>query len=248
MLHALEHRVLLAVTTNLTDGLLTVFGTSGHDDINIDILQNGVTVKDAGNVIFSTPINSLDVHAGILVKAKSGADTVFVNSNEAGFITTVLGQSGSDTLTILSFHGRGGVVYGGPGADTIVTDTQITGSGIGAQIFGNAGNDKITSTSGSGAGGSNIDGGAGNDDITVVSQDFAASGNTVRGSSGDDVIRGGAIADNLFGGAGKDQLFGNAGNDSLDGGTGKDAIDGGADSDTAVNSKQDTFLNVETLV
>jgi Ca2+-binding RTX toxin-like protein len=248
MLHALERRAYLAVTTDLTAGLLTVFGTSGVDDIHIDVLQNGVTVKDKGNVIFSTPLNSLDVFAGILVNAKSGADTVFVNSNEAGFITTVCGQSGNDELTILSFHGKGGVVYGGPGSDTIVTDTEITGSGVGAQIYGNAGDDKITSTSGAGGSGSSIDGGAGDDDITVISQQLAASGNTVHGSSGDDVIRGGDLADNLFGGPGKDHLYGNGGDDALDGGAGRDFVDGGAGKDSAINSRFDSYANIETLV
>jgi Ca2+-binding RTX toxin-like protein len=248
MLAALESRVHLAVTTSLNSGVLTVLGTSGHDEISIDVLQGGVAVKDAGNVIFSTPINSLDVHAGIVVKARSGRDTVLVNSNEAIFRTTVMGQSGHDRLTILSFHGRGGVIFGGPGSDTITTDTQITGSPEGAQVFGNAGNDRIICTNGSGAAGSSIDGGAGNDQITVVSQEFAAGGSTARGSSGNDIIRGGNLADHLFGGAGRDHLFGGAGADSLNGGAGRDTVDGGADSDTAINSKQDTFIDVETLV
>jgi hypothetical protein len=42
--------------------------------------------------------------------------------------------------------------------------------------------------------------------------------------------------------------LGAAGADALDGGAGRDHIDGGADADSAVNSKQDTFVNVETLI
>jgi Ca2+-binding RTX toxin-like protein len=62
------------------------------------------------------------------------------------------------------------------------------------------------------------------------------------------VIHGGNLADQLFGDAGKDHLFGGKGDDTMDGGAGKDALDGEDGNDTAVNSGQDTFTNVENLI
>ncbi|HEY7087746.1 MAG TPA: hypothetical protein VH518_06620 [Tepidisphaeraceae bacterium] len=251
MIQTLEPRLFLSgVTTNLTAGLLTVRGSAHSDNIDIAVLDNGVTVKDRGVVIFSTPIFSTDVFAGIVVDARGGNDIVTMNVNETPFRTEIHGGKGNDNLEILSFHGQGGIVYGGCGDDTIHTDTEITGSSIGAKIFGGSGRDTITATNGGGGAGSSVDGGSGNDRITINNpgNDFTGGGSTVHGAGGNDVIHGGNLADQLFGDAGKDHLFGGKGDDTMDGGAGKDALDGEDGNDTAVNSGQDTFTNVENLI
>ncbi|MEK7351941.1 MAG: calcium-binding protein, partial [Nitrospirota bacterium] len=65
----------------------------------------------------------------------------------------------------------------------------------------------------------------------------------INGTSGDDVLNGGAEDDSidglagndeLHGGGGQDSMFGGAGNDYLDGGTGADTMAGGVDDDDYV--------------
>jgi len=53
----------------------------------------------------------------------------------------------------------------------------------------------------------------------------------INGTSGDDILNGGAAADQIFGFAGNDILNGNGGNDQLDGGTGSDTMTGGTGND-----------------
>ena len=69
---------------------------------------------------------------------------------------------------------------------------------------------------------------------------------TTTGTNGNDVIIGGAFADNLKGGVGKDILIGNAGADMLDGGTGADILVGGAGADTYIVDDANDKI-IETL-
>ena len=64
-----------------------------------------------------------------------------------------------------------------------------------------------------------------------------------KGSSGDDILIGGARNDHLDGRKGNDQLFGGDGNDRLKGGKGNDLLDGGAGNDKLSGDKgNDTLL------
>jgi Ca2+-binding RTX toxin-like protein len=259
MLDLLERRTLLAgVTTSVTAGVLTVRGTAHSDDIEIDLLQQGVTVRDAGVVVYSTPVFSPtpEVFAGLVVQARGGSDRVLVNSNEVIYQTTVLGHSGKDHLTILSFHGKGGVVRGGSGNDTIRSEHELGAFDTAAEVFGGPGRDTIDVTAGAGAPGADVHGGSGDDSISTRTLAFSTGRTTVHGGAGDDVLR--ALgdptqplfgsADLLFGDAGRDRLFAGLGDDTLDGGTGADVIDGEGGTDTAFEQKKDTFLNVEVFV
>jgi Ca2+-binding RTX toxin-like protein len=249
LIFALERRSHLSITTSLEEGVLTVYGTSGRDRIYVEVLENGVTVKDAGAVVYSTPPGSTDItrEIGLVVNANSGADRILVYSYQASFITLVYGQSGHDRITLRSYHGPGGRISGGPGDDTMASDTQLTDSDQGAELHGKQGNDTIVANSGSGAQGSLVFGGSGDDDITVISKSLAASGNASHGDSGSDTIRGGDLADDLFADGDDDVIFGGGGDDWLLGGLGRDQIDGGAGTDRADDDTSDTVLNVETF-
>jgi len=59
------------------------------------------------------------------------------------------------------------------------------------------------------------------------------------GTSGADIISGGALNDTLNGGLGIDQLSGAGGNDMLAGGTGQDSLSGGSGADTFVIGEMD---------
>ena len=73
---------------------------------------------------------------------------------------------------------------------------------------------------------------------------FGNDGNdTISVSSGDNnVLSGGAGADNLYGGNGKDTLIGGSGNDYLSGGSGSDLLVGGSGNDILLGSQNDTLI------
>lgn len=69
----------------------------------------------------------------------------------------------------------------------------------------------------------------------------------LRGTPGDDVILGNALANQIHGGGGNDvicgeggndRLYGGNGDDRIDGGEGQDLIDGGPDRDVCVNGER----------
>lgn len=79
------------------------------------------------------------------------------------------------------------------------------------------------------AGPANYSSFTGNYGLSVVSDT-----RTLTGTSGNDRITGGAVANVIDGLAGNDMLFGGSGNDTLIGGSGNDTLNGGAGSDTAL--------------
>lgn len=114
-------------------------------------------------------------------------------------------------------------------------DDKITGtSKEGNDLYGGAGNDTVTGSSGD----DELDGGTGND--------------TIKGGAGDDLVTGGSGNDSLKGDAGDDYVAGDDGNDTLDGGAGNDLLFGGAGTDTFKGSAgADTFafdVNDSTLI
>jgi len=248
MLQSLEARRLFAVTTTLDAGLLTVNGTPQGETIQVDVLENGVTVTANGSVIFQSAPFSLTVFAGVVVNAGGGKDTIGSFLNGSTYAITANGQGGADTVDMHSFHGPGAIVNGGEGDDLINTETQL-GGGAGSTISGGRGDDTITTKGANGSPGSLVNCGAGDDRVTCLSGPGAgSSGHTVHGNEGDDIIHGGELADNLSGDEGRDRLFGGDGDDQLHGGPGRDRIDGEAGTDTADASKHDLFFNVENFV
>lgn len=109
-------------------------------------------------------------------------------------------------------------VIGGRGDDAITVDVPGN-TRIGAQLYGNGGDDTLR-------------GGDGNDAI------FGGSGNdTLLGGKGNDRLRGGAGDDSLAGGDGNDGLAGETGDDTLRGGNGRNALDGGTGRDAFFGQK-----------
>jgi Ca2+-binding RTX toxin-like protein len=133
-------------------------------------------------------------------------------------------------------------------------------NGIGATIFGTAGDDVIDGTAGAdviaAAGGNDvingldgddlICGGTGDDTVNAGSGDDVVFGedgvDTVDGGAGSDVLDGGARRDQLRGGEGDDQLTGGSDVDGLLGGPGNDHVDGGDADDSLVGGDGDDVL------
>jgi Ca2+-binding RTX toxin-like protein len=122
------------------------------------------------------------------------------------------------------------VIHGGAGNDAISVASAIKAP---AQLFGDTGNDNLTSgsgndtiTSGTDALGDVADGGAGNDVLLG-----GAGDDSIVGGLGNDVVFGGDGFNVLDGQAGNDTVTGGVNEDSLAGGDGNDSLDGGAGND-----------------
>lgn len=143
------------------------------------------------------------------------ADSVAItNSTDQAFHTNAFDLgTGNDRLTHTGSV-DGNAVGGGAGDDIIT-------AGVASVVFGDAGNDTITTS------GDVAEGGAGNDVIQG-----GPNNQILRGDDGNDTLRGGAGDDLLYGGRGHDILYGNSGFDQLWGNSGNDELYGGPDTDT----------------
>ncbi|MGF1639954.1 MAG: Calx-beta domain-containing protein [Rhodospirillales bacterium] len=228
--------------------MATVLGTFGDDTITPDGVSDGVV----GGPPTSGPDSISGSSGNDYIDGGGGADTI----NGGPGADTLFGGSGNDLL-----DGGSGNDYidGGPGDDTLIAssgnDTLLGGNGDDVLRIGGNFNQPIHFNGGPGTdtvvitehsflagfsstgvevlnGGNNIIFGtdAGND---ILDFSGLAMSNVTRidGLGGDDVIRGGELADRIHGGAGNDQLFGNGGNDILEGGAGNDTLYGGEGND-----------------
>ncbi len=144
-------------------------------------------------------------------------------------VLSVIGDAQDNTIVVSRNAAGQLLVNGGAvsiqgGAATVANTTLI-------QVFGQAGNDKISLDETNGAlPAANLFGGDGNDTLT--------------GGSGNDQLFGQAGNDILLGKGGDDQLFGGDGNDTLTGGTGNDQVFGEAGNDRMIwNPGEGTDLN-----
>ncbi|NGO10345.1 calcium-binding protein [Streptomyces sp. HC44] len=141
------------------------------------------------------------------------------NSTDQAFHTNAIDLGpGNDRLTHTG-PVDGNAVRGGAGDDIIT-------AGVAAMVFGDDGNDTITTN------GDITQGGAGNDLIQGGPDTqflYGDDGNdTLRGGDGDDLLYGGRGNDILYGDSGFDQIWGNTGDDELYGGPDTDTLSGGA--------------------
>ncbi|MFI6011200.1 calcium-binding protein [Streptomyces sp. NPDC051243] len=164
-------------------------------------------------------VDSQSPYAVLDMDLADGDDIVAIDNatDQAYYSNSVSLGAGNDRLTNTgSVDGSG--VRGGPGNDTIT-------AGVASLVFGDAGDDTI-STSGDGA-----EGGAGNDVLRGGAGDQILRGDdghdTLYGGQGDDLLYGGRGNDVLWGNSGTDQLYGNSGDDRLYGGPGQDVLSGG---------------------
>ena len=185
----------------------TLYGAAGNDvfaitdDHDYDSIDGG-TAADFDFIQFGNYSSTLGVTVTFSGTGAGSYD--FAGTTGAGDFTHIEGlglTEYGDTL----YGGAAGAglgLYGGAGADSIVT-----GAGE-DMVFGGADNDTL-------------EGGAGNDAL------YGDAGNdTLYGGAGDDLLNGGAGNDWLYGGDGNDTLqFFDTGNSSLDGGAGYDIID-----------------------
>jgi Ca2+-binding RTX toxin-like protein len=228
-MEGLERRTMLAA--DLLNGALTVVGTKGDDNIQVQVAVGGahageLQVDVNGDQSFFTVAQV----SSIRISALNGNDQMTVDDNVL-VNTTINGGNGNDTIK------------GGAGNDTIHGDNgndTIDGSIGNDIVFGDQGNDSIHAGEGDdtvhgnqgndriwgGDGNDSLYGDNGNDDI-----DGEIGDDICHGNNGKDSVRGGADNDMVFGDNGKDSLWGEAGDDYLDGGNGVDICHGGLGDD-----------------
>ncbi|QAY75269.1 calcium-binding protein [Sphingosinicella sp. BN140058] len=146
---------------------------------------------------------------------------------------------GLDNNVVVGRNAGGAVIING-GAIPVVGGVPTVANTRLIQMFGLGGNDVLSLDERNGAlPAANLFGGAGNDVLTSGSGTdllFGQAGNdTLLGKGGNDLLFGGADNDTLIGGTGDDQMFGEAGNDRMiwNPGEGTDLMEGGAGIDTA---------------
>lgn len=152
-------------------------------------------------------------------------------------VLSVFGDAADNTI-VVSRNAAGSLLVNG-GAVPILGGAATVANTALVQIFGLSGNDNLALDEANGAlPRANLFGGAGNDRLTGGSGGdllFGQAGNdTLLGKGGADLLFGGADADVLFGGDGDDQAFGEGGNDRLiwNPGDDTDLNEGGAGFDT----------------
>ncbi len=170
---------------------------------------------------------------------------------------TIAPGLGDDTVWA---GGGDDIVFDGAGTNTIhledgndvYSDRDASMAGDGDTIYGEDGNDRITT----GIGADTVYGGADDDVILTGAGNDTVTGNrgadwiegqtgndTLRGGSGRDWIYGGNGRDYIFGGLGDDMLYGSNGNDRLWGEDGNDILRGQAGDDRLRGGRgEDTFV------
>jgi hypothetical protein len=163
------------------------------------------------------------------------------SDTDAGIGYILSGSSGDDTISLAGNGSSTADLTNG----TLNHDVDGAANILGSIIFGGAGNDTLTGSSG----GDNISGGTGNDTIGG-----GGESDTLFGDDGNDTLSGGSGGDSLVGDAGSDTLIGGAGNDSLVGGSDTDTVDylnedgtQGATVNLATGVANDTFGNIDSL-
>lgn len=266
----------------------TTDGNVGWFKIEVDEINEVVTFAEGevatmgeslvvgGNDLCGAAVDLLD---GVLTIEGTSDDDVIAVSTANGMVTAELngceesypvgsvaevvidGDDGADNITVNFSDGK--TIMGGADNDTIT----VNGRGLGADIFGEEGDDTIVG----GAGPDFILGGAGNDDISgrggadILDGGAPRAGfpdmNIINGGNGADLILGGEDVDIVFGndgadrislfggddivdaGSGSDEIFSGAGNDLVIGGPAADLISGGAgDDELDGGAGQDTIF------
>lgn len=214
---------------------------SRHDDVFAGGSGSDVVEGGAGNDVFRTNGSGTDQFFG-----GDDSDTIDLSSTAKGF-TLSLADGGTRWLKLVSVENIIGTAF----------KDDLTGDGGVNRITGGAGNDRLDGRGGADI----LDGGTGADvyyvddvndvimeagsdvDIVYASASFtlptdvekliitATQAVSVRGSAGNNELRGNDTDSALYGMAGNDSLLGGAGDEIIDGGTGGDWIIGGKGND-----------------
>lgn len=214
-------------------------GGPGTNTLDGGAASDTVTYADA-----SGPV-TVDLELGVATGA--GEDTLASVENAIGgpFGDTLIGTAEADDL-----RGRGGAdrLVGQDGPDVLLggTGADVLEGGPGSdELDGGAGNDRLRP----GGGADVVEGGPGRDLLDLASslvpvvvdlpagtlvgegEAIVSAIEDVRGSRGDDVLRGDRFPNRLSGLAGRDVVSGAGGADVLSGGTGDDVLVGGSGAD-----------------
>jgi Ca2+-binding RTX toxin-like protein len=179
MFETLETRKLLASTWALSNGTLTIAGTSGNDNIYVSTgASNTIRVADqnvqVGNLIPKTSVKK------IVINCNAGNDYAYVGLFETNIPVQIDGGAGNDGLNAAVYSPA--TVIGGLG------DDQLTGGAQNDKLDGGDGNDNLSGAKGN----DTLLGGAGTDLLI--------------GGEGNDSLDGGLGADRMRGGVGTDTV------------------------------------------
>ena len=185
-----------------------------------DWVSDSLTVHDPFNAFISDGSNSLTA-VDLTVMDAIGFDHIVLPTTNDDILYAT---SGPDTINALAgndtVHGLGGddVLIGGPGNDTL-----DGGPGSDTADYSSA-THAVTVNLGAGtaSGGTEV----GNDTLISIENAIGGVGNDhLTGSSGDNILNGGAGADQLSGGDGNDTLIIDSSDTVVDGGNGIDTVD-----------------------
>jgi Ca2+-binding RTX toxin-like protein len=222
-----------AVTVNLTTGT----GASGDaaGDTLVDI--ENITGSDGNDTLIGdADANILDGGLGNdTLDGRAGADTLV--GGDGTDTATYANSTAGVNVNLASGTGSGGEAQG----DTLSGIENLTGSGQGDTLIGDAGNNVLDGGNGNdtligGEGADTLIGGGGTAD--TASYALSSAGVTVNlangtGTGGDaqgDMLSG---VESLFGSAYDDVLTGDGNANAFTGGSGADALNGGGGTDTA---------------
>jgi Ca2+-binding RTX toxin-like protein len=202
LMQLLERRVLFASV--VVDGVLTITGTTGNDEITVSVDPDDTP---GGDDIIVT-LNGVDEDFDL-----AGITRVVIIAREGQDIIDCSIETPAPLLVPVSIDAGTGndIVRCGPNNDTVdagAGNDSVWGNNGRDKIFGNDGEDYLNG----GAQSDTMDGGVGNDRLN--------------GNGGHDRLFGGPNADRLFGYDGNDLLEGGSSNDRLEGGLGADTMYG----------------------
>ncbi len=232
------------IVSNVADGILTVTGTAGGDDVTVRCEGGEVTVNQTQPS--GGPISCGDLRR-ILVFAGGGSDRVSLGELTRSVFdgleaTSVSGQDGDDTLIGSDL---GDELIGGNGVDSLRggtgRDRLLPGSG-GGEALGGKGRDVVSVTGDENwtVNDSLLRSTTADEDTTLSSIETAV----ITGGGGTNLISAGTFSGNLRldGGGGGDLLQSGSGNDTIDGGGGNDFIQSGDGNDVLGGGSGDDVL------
>jgi Ca2+-binding RTX toxin-like protein len=228
----LTHASTVDFTTGIIDGIETLTGSNGDQNVTMSILQ-----------FFS--FTTIDYGGGTDSQTVSIAGTYDVTSLTAPTVSnlesaSLIFSNGIDDLTIsgtqLDAFTTGASTFNTLGGNDILN---ITSTSVNLNAYG--------SNDGSLLGLENISAsGAATDTFITMSGQSEAF--TITGSSFNDTLTGGSAADTINGGDGDDILTGLTGTDIINGGNGNDTILGGDGDDTLNGGDGDDTIYGATII
>ncbi len=247
-LHAYPER--LAVTGTPSTGNDTLTSDGAAD--NIDALGgNDIVYGNGGNDTLSGNGGNDTLYGGTgndSLRAGTGSDVLF--GGDGNDTLHSLFDSGADTFyggdgddfTQSFVSNAGAVFYGGDGNDTFhPLGGAGTGTSTGITIYGDAGDDFISSDDGA----DTIYGGTGND--TIYGDDAGGKAlNLIYGDDGNDVLYSGAFPVDGDGGTGS-TVYGGSGDDTFYACSDRDILVGGSGADVFAGQFNVTNLNGDTI-